>query len=893
MPTQSSSPECIVIRGARQHNLKNIDLEIPRNRFVVITGVSGSGKSSLAFDTLFAEGQRRYVEALSTYARQFLQKLEPPLVDEIQGLSPAIAIEQKGVSHNPRSTVGTLTEIYDHLRLLFTRFGTVHCPTCGKPIRSHTVAQMIEEMCEDWPEGSRMLVAAPLGSVKEKELPGVLRKLRRDGFARVRLDGKIHDLDPLPLPSRKPVHETEVIVDRLVLDASKTRRLADALELAANRGAGVVRAIRTDGAVKTFSEHFRCTVCGREMTEPSPNLFSFHHPAGACPRCKGVGYLGPLDPGGSKTGDVARSEEPDRTVEGASSPQMPRWRPGESDTPCPLCNGSRLNEAARSVKFGGLGIHETSALSVPRLRDWLSKLDFSPTQGQIAARPVEEILLRLKRMEELGLAYLAMDRAAVTLSGGEAQRIRLVHQIGRPLSGVLYVLDEPSIGLHPRDHQRLLDVLFRLRDAGNSLVVVEHDRETILQADYVVDMGPGAGVMGGEVVFAGTPGELLKHPVSLTGRYLSGEKRIPAPVRRRTPTRGSIRISGAAEHNLKGIAADFPLGCITCVTGVSGSGKSTLVLHTLYRALARRIYGSRVLPGSFEDLDNTEDLRRVILVDQAPIGRTPRSIPATYSGIFGLIRALFSRLPESQARGYGPNRFSFNARGGRCEVCKGEGVQRIEMYFLPDVYVTCPACLGSRYGTDVLEIRYKGRNIAQVLEMTFLEAAGFFENIPPLRHKFETFLEVGLGYLQLGQPATTLSGGEAQRVRLASELSRRGRGNALYILDEPTSGLHFEDIRRLLHVLQRLADLGHTIILIEHHPDVIGAADHVIDLGPEGGEEGGHVVARGTPEEVAMSERSHTGRWLRRLGLGITRGPEPSAPIGTCPGGRWVSSSGP
>jgi len=862
MPTHSSPPDLIVIRGARQHNLKNIDLAIPRNRFVVITGVSGSGKSSLAFDTLFAEGQRRYVEALSTYARQFLQRLEPPLVDEIQGLSPAIAIEQKGLSHNPRSTVGTLTEIYNYLRLLFTRFGTVFCPACKKPVLAHTIAQMLAEICEEWPAGSRIMVAAPLGSIEEKAMPGICRGLRRDGFARVRINGKIYDLDPLPLPPRRPAHEMEVLVDRLILSASKTRRLTDSLELAATKGAGTVSVIRTDGAVKFFSEHFRCITCGREMIEPSPGLFSFHHPSGACPRCRGIGYFdSSLKPKPKMKGEGT----PDDLEEEVFSSEQQPGGPSGGEIPCSLCMGGRLNEAARSVRLGGLGIHEASGLAVPAFRDWLKGLSFTPAQMQIAARPIEEMIRRLDHMEELGLAYLSIDRSANTLSGGEAQRVRLVHQTSGPLSGVLYVLDEPSIGLHPRDHQRLLNILFRLRDAGNSLVVVEHDSQTILQADYVVDMGPGAGILGGEVMFAGSPEELLKHSASLTGRYLSGEKRIPVPARRRTPDRGFIRISGATGRNLKGIAADFPIGCITCVTGVSGSGKSTLVLYTLYRALARRIYGSMAPPGPFDSLENAGDLRRIVLIDQSPIGRTPRSIPATCSGVFGLVRDLFSRLPEARARGYRANRFSFNAKGGRCEVCKGEGVQRIEMYFLPDVYVQCPACHGSRYGSDALEIRYKGRTVAQVLDMTFYEAADFFENIPSMRRKFETFLEVGLGYLKLGQPATTLSGGEAQRVRLASELSRKGRGNALYILDEPTTGLHFDDIQKLLHVLQRLADLGHTIIIIEHHPDVIKTADRVIDLGPEGGENGGCVVASGTPEEVALEEQSFTGTYLRKV----------------------------
>lgn len=853
----------IVIRGARQHNLKNIDLELPRNKFVVITGVSGSGKSSLAFDTLFAEGQRRYVEALSTYARQFLQRLEPPLVDEIHGLSPAIAIEQKGLPTNPRATIGTLTEIYDYLRLLYARLGTVHCPDCKIPVRAYTFTQMVAELLEDWPEGSRLLVVAPLGEVKQRELPGMLKKVRREGFARIRLDGTSYELDPPPQLPRRPRYKLDVVVDRVILSAAKTRRLTESLEVAAGLGAGTVVAVRLEGEEKLFSDRFRCLSCGREMREPSPSLFSFHHPSGACPTCHGLGCIAPPSPGDpdqqSAWIEGDRKEAEPLQFDSAGTPDAVC----QGENLCPSCGGARLNEAARSVFLGGLGIHESTRLAVPAFARWLKDLSFTPSRLKIAARPIEDMLLRLRHMEELGLGYLTLDRPGNTLSGGEAQRIRLAHQISRPLSGVLYVFDEPSIGLHPRDHQRLLDILFRLRDEGNTLIVVEHDRQTILQADYVVDMGPGAGVLGGEVIFAGGPEELSSHPTSLTGRYLSGRERIPVPSTRRNSTSVALRITGARGRNLKGITASFPLGRLTCVTGVSGSGKSTLVLNTLYRALAGRIYGSRATPSPFDEIENAEALRRVILIDQSPLGRTPRSIPATYSGLFGLVRDLFSRLPESRARGLGPSRFSFNAKGGRCEVCRGEGLQKIEMFFLPDVYVTCPACRGSRYSEDTLEILFKGLSVSDVLGLTFHEAAAFFENIPAMRRKLDMFLEVGLGYLRLGQPATTLSGGEAQRVKLASELSRRGRGDALYILDEPTTGLHFDDIRKLLHVLQRLVDAGHTAIVIEHHPDVIKTADYVIDLGPEGGEGGGAIVAAGTPEEIAANERSHTGRYLR------------------------------
>ena len=848
--------DLIRIYGARQHNLKNVDLDIPRLKFTVITGVSGSGKSSLAFDTLFAEGQRRYVEALSTYARQFLQNVGAPLVDNIEGLSPSIAIEQKGLPRNPRSTVGTLTEIHDHLRLLYARLGTIHCPDCSIPVRAHTIPQMVREIYDEWPEGSRLLVVSPLAEIKERELSGLLKRLRRDGFARIRLDGKVFELEPLPALPRRPAYRLEIVIDRLILRDRIDRRLTDSLELASGMGGGLAGVVRQDGVEKLFSARLRCASCGREFPEPFPGLFSFQHPSGMCLACKGLGVAGPED---DESVDTSRTgEDPLGTRQDRSDPYVP-------ESPCPLCGGARLNEIARSVRLGGLGIHELAALPVPGVRDWLEHLDLSPTRAQIAERPIREILRRLGNMDELGLAYLTLARSSHTLSGGEAQRIRLAHQTGSALSGILYVLDEPSIGLHPRDHRRLLSVLFRLRDTGNTVVVVEHDRETILRADYVVDMGPGAGTLGGEVVFNGSPEDLVKDTTSLTGLYLSGRKQIPIPARRHAFDRGSLVVAGARGHNLKGITVSFPLGCITCVTGVSGSGKSTLVLQTLYRALARDLYGSKAPPAPFDRIENAGTVRKVVLVDQAPIGRTPRSTPATYSGLFDLIRGLFSHLPESRARGYGPNRFSFNVRGGRCETCKGEGLQRIEMFFLPDVYVMCPACGGSRYNRETLDILFKGKSIAEILEMTVQEAAPIFESFPALRAKLDTLFEVGLGYLRLGQPATTLSGGEAQRVKLAAELSRKASGGTLYILDEPTTGLHFDDVQKLLHVLQRLADLGHTVITIEHHPDVIKTADYVIDLGPEGGDQGGEVVATGTPEEVAEVTSSYTGQYLKQV----------------------------
>ncbi len=856
----------IIIRGARQHNLKNVDLALPRNKFVVITGVSGSGKSSLAFDTLFSEGQRRYVEALSAYARQLLQRLSAPAVDEIVGLSPSIAIEQKGLPHNPRSTVGTLTEVNDYLRLLFARLATALCPSCGIEIRAYTIPRMVREISTTWPSGARLLIVAPLGRTAEKDLSGTLLKLRRDGFARIRMDGTVYDLDPLPLLPRRLEYAIEVIVDRIVLGEAKLRRLGDSLELAAGIGRGVAGVVNTGGGEKYFSENYRCLACGYEMPEPVPSLFSFHHPLGACPECGGSGLVRSEQPQrGRPSSRNRKSEKPDETENRGIHGRSCREPAASGERVCPSCGGSRLNRSARAFRLGGMGIDEVVRLPIPAVKDWLFRLDLSDTELQIAARPRQEIVNRVDCMSELGLSYLTLERPAHTLSGGEVQRTRLAHQISTALSGVLYVLDEPSIGLHPRDHQKLLDMLFRLRDAGNSVVVVEHDRQTILQADYLVDMGPGAGVNGGRVVFAGTPREILNHPESLTGQYLSGRKEIAVPPRRTPFSNGALRVVGAKGHNLKDISVSFPLGCLTCVTGVSGSGKSTLVLHTLHKALANMLYGSAFQPCPFEKLENAEAVHRVSLIDQSPLGRTPRSTPATYTGLFDQIRQIFSYLPESRARGYRPSRFSFNVKGGRCEACGGEGLQRIEMFFLPDVYITCPICNGSRYGADTLDILFKGHSIASVLDMTVSEAIALLENFPPLRRKLETLIEVGLGYIRLGQSATTLSGGEAQRVKLAAELSRQGSAKSLYILDEPTTGLHFDDIEKLLHVLQRLVDLGHTVILIEHHPDVVKTADFIIDLGPEGGNGGGYVIATGSPEEIARTECSHTGKYLREI----------------------------
>jgi excinuclease ABC subunit A len=854
----------IVIRGARQHNLKNIDVTLPRNRFVVITGVSGSGKSTLAFDTLFAEGQRRYLEALSTRSRQFLQRLDAPKIDTIEGLSPAIAVEQGNQLRSPRSTVGTLTEIHDFLRLLYARLGTCYCPACAIPIRAYTIPQMLEELEDLWPAGSRLLILGPVGVIGERELPGIIGRFRRDGFARIRLEDKIYELDPAPLIPRRARYKVEVVVDRLILVPDKTRRLTDALELAAQIGQGLIGALRLGGEERLFSESLKCLSCGRQIPEPTPSLFSFNHPLGACPSCKGSGFRD-YGSGGLPADDQEGSSD-GSTREAVSPTTRPRRRGlDEKASVCHHCNGSRVNEVARSVRLGDSAIHEICRLPLSVLRQWLVDLPLTATQKQLAAQAVGEILHRLRSLEDLGLAYLTLDRSAITLAGGEMQRVRLAHQLSAPLSGILYILDEPSVGLHPRDHQRLLDNLRQLRDQGNTLVVVEHDRETILQADYVIDMGPGAGTQGGEVLYSGPPEGLLQHPTSLTGLYLSGRRSIPVGRHRQPFAQGALTLAGASGQNLKGITVAFPLGCITCVTGVSGSGKTTLVIHTLYRALARQLYHNTRDPASFDHLENAAAVSKVILVDQSPLGRTPRSTPATYSGIFSAVRELFAQLPEAKMRGYGPKRFSFNVKGGRCESCKGEGTQNIEMFFLPDVSVTCPDCAGRRYNRETLQVQFKGHSIADILQMSVTEALGLFGNIPAIARGLGVLVEVGLGYLQLGQAGTTLSAGEAQRVKLAVELGRRNPAATLYLLDEPTTGLHFEDIQRLLHVLQRLVDQGHTVIMIEHHPDVIKTVDYVIDLGPEGGDKGGYLVATGTPEEIAREESSYTGRFLRQV----------------------------
>lgn len=945
------SKQQIIVRGARQHNLKNIDLVIPRDRLVVITGLSGSGKSSLAFDTIYAEGQRRYVESLSAYARQFLGQMDKPDVDYIEGLSPAIAIDQKSGSRNPRSTVGTVTEIYDYLRLLFARIGKPHCPKCGKPITQQTVQQIVDQVMA-LGEGTRVQLLAPVIRGKKGEHKKVIEDIRKEGFVRVRVNGEVHSVDEDISLERYKIHSIEIVVDRLVIRPGVENRLADSLELAMRRGEGIaiVNVVSGEnGQDLVFSEKFACPDCGVSFEELAPRMFSFNSPYGACPECAGLGTKEEIDP--ELVLDLDRSIVEggivpwERSWQGTRSdyfanrvmavckrfgidPSMPigrlpeeqqrillygagrerfryqyhnfagelvwhesyyegvvpylerRYREAHSEAareemeqfitarPCPACRGARLKPESLAVKVGGKSIMEVTAMSCSEAREFFERLSLTDREATIAKQILKEIRERLGFLVNVGLDYLTLDRAAGTLAGGEAQRIRLATQIGSSLVGVLYILDEPSIGLHQRDNKRLIDTLKRLRDLGNTVLVVEHDEETIRAADHIIDIGPGAGAEGGYVVASGTIDDIIACEKSITGQYLAGKRRILVPPRRRSPNGKSLLIKGAREHNLKNIDVEIPLGVFVCVTGVSGSGKSTLINEILHRKLAHELNRAAVKPGTHDAVLGIEHLDRVIDVDQSPIGRTPRSNPATYTGTFDLIRETFALTPEAKVRGYGPGRFSFNVKGGRCEACKGDGIIKIEMHFLPDVYVPCEVCRGKRYNRETLEIKYRGKSIADVLDMRVDEALEFFKNLPRIRRKLETLNDVGLGYIKLGQPATTLSGGEAQRVKLATELSRRSNGRTLYILDEPTTGLHFADIEKLLNVLGRLVDAGDTVIVIEHNLDVIKTADYIIDLGPEGGERGGTVVACGTPEEVARCERSYTGQFLRKV-LGI------------------------
>ena len=937
----------ISIRGAREHNLKNISLDLPREKLVVITGLSGSGKSSLAFDTIYAEGQRRYVESLAAYARQFLDMVQKPDVDHIEGLSPAISIEQKTTSRNPRSTVGTVTEIYDYMRLLFARVGVPYSPATGLPIESQTVSQMVDRVLT-LPEGTRLYLLAPIVRGRKGEFKRDFAELQKKGFQRVKVDGRFHEIADVPALDKNVKHDIDVVVDRVVVRPDGSARLADSFEtaLALADGIAVVEFADKEGERIIFSAKFACPVSGFTIEEIEPRLFSFNNPYGACPACDGLGtelffesdlvvpdenlslnrgaiapwartsatspyyqqtlealaraYRQPMtkpwkslpedfrnvvlygsgeDEINFTYDDGVRHYSTSKPFEGVITNIERRWRETESswvrdelsrfqsDQPCEACLGYRLKPQALAVKIGGLHIGRVSDMSIREACLWFETLPakLTPKQNEIAERILKEIRERLNFLNDVGLDYLTLARSSGTLSGGESQRIRLASQIGSGLTGVLYVLDEPSIGLHQRDNARLLETLDRLRDLGNSVIVVEHDEEAILTADHVVDMGPGAGIHGGEVVAQGTPEQVMAAPESLTGQYLTGFRQIPMPKERRKPTRGRrLTVIGARTNNLKNITVDIPLGLFTAVTGVSGGGKSTFLIETLYRAVARKLTNAREHPGDHDAVEGLEHLDKVIDIDQSPIGRTPRSNPATYTGAFTPIREWFAELPEAKVRGYKPGRFSFNVKGGRCEACQGDGVIKIEMHFLPDVYVTCDVCKGKRYDRETLEIKFKDKSIADVLDMTVEEAADLFKAVPSIRDKLETLKRVGLGYIHVGQQATTLSGGEAQRVKLSKELSRRATGRTLYILDEPTTGLHFHDVAKLLDVLHELVDQGNTVIVIEHHLEVIKTADWIVDLGPEGGDAGGHVVAVGTPEEIAATPQSYTGRYLKQ-----------------------------
>jgi excinuclease ABC subunit A len=831
----------IIIKGAREHNLKNIDVEIPRDKLVVITGLSGSGKSSLAFDTIYAEGQRRYVESLSAYARQFLEQMGKPDVDSIEGLSPAISIEQKSTSHNPRSTVGTVTEIYDYLRLLFARVGRPYCFQCGEEITAQTVQQMVDAIASV-PEGMKFQILAPIVRGRKGEYRKELLEMRKAGYVRARVDGKIVDLGEDVTLDKQKKHTIEIIVDRLVMKSGEAllRRLADSVETSVKLTGGLVGVLTDDGQTRLYSDRLACIKCGVSYPEVEPRIFSFNSPHGACPACDGIGYA--MTPDDQEEEDFTLLE------------------------PCTVCQGARLRPESLSIKLAKQSIAEVTRLSVRAAADFFLSLKFTDRELVIAHRILKEIRERLGFLVNVGLDYLTLDRAAATLSGGEGQRIRLATQIGSGLVGVLYILDEPSIGLHQRDNRRLLQTLLRLRDLGNTVVVVEHDAETMMAADHVLDMGPGAGSQGGHVIAQGTPQQIMGDPNSLTGQYLRGIQTVSVPQRHRKP-RGTLSVVGAQKHNLKNVTARIPMGLFTCVTGVSGSGKSTLVLEVLFHSLSQLLYHKKPKIDGCKDLRGVDGLDKVIDIDQSPIGRTPRSNPATYTGLFGYIRDLYSNLPESRVRGYKPGRYSFNVKGGRCEACQGDGLIKIEMHFLPDVYVTCEVCKGQRYNRETMEILHKGKSIADVLNMTVDDALEFFEHIPLIKTKLQTLHDVGLHYVKLGQSATTLSGGEAQRVKLSRELSKRATGRTMYILDEPTTGLHFADVQRLLDVLDRLVEAGNTVLVIEHNLDVIKNADWIIDLGPEGGDRGGEIVAEGPPREIAKAKRSYTGQVLKEAGV--------------------------
>jgi excinuclease ABC subunit A len=833
--------EFIIIKGAREHNLKNIDLSIPREAITVITGPSGSGKSSLAIDTIYAEGQRRYVESLSAYARQFIEQLNKPDVDYIEGLSPSIAINQKTVSRSPRSTVGTITEIYDYMRVLYTRIGKQNCYNCGSMIKKQDPADIINSVMS-LPQGSRIQILAPIVRDRKGEYRKELQEMRREGFIRARIDNEIKDLTQDISLNKHKRHTIEIIIDRLIIKPGVDRQLNDAIRSALNYSDVVVINLIKDNKDILFSKTAVCSHCGISYPEINPMFFSFNSKHGACPRCNGLGFEN-LDDKMTQLREV--------------SPELSEYKY------CKLCNGTRLRKEVLSITVQGVNISEFAHKSVKDALLFIRELQLTEREQTISSRVLKEVTDRLYFLARVGLGYLTIDRSSLTLSGGEAQRIRLATQLGSSLTGVLYILDEPSIGMHPRDCRKLLESLSAIRDAGNTVIVVEHDEETIRWSDYIVDMGPGAGTRGGWVVASGTPAEIEKNENSVTGQYLCGSMSIDMPYQRRTP-KDFMKIIGAREFNLKNIDVGIPLGTFTCVTGVSGSGKSTLIIEILYKALSRHLYGSKLIPGKYKEITGMDKIERIISVDQSPLGKTPRSNPATYTGAFTFIREIFAQVVDSQIRGYGASRFSFNLSGGRCGACNGDGLIKVEMHFLPDVYIPCDTCKGKRYNKETLEIRYKGKNIAEVLDMTISEALQFFSAIPPIRQKLEVLEDVGLGYIQLGQPASTLSGGEAQRIRLSRELGKRSKGNTLYILDEPTTGLHFADIQRLLQVIGSLVDSGNTVIVIEHNLDVIKSADYIIDIGPGGGDEGGFVVAEGTPEEVSLNPGSYTGTFLRK-----------------------------
>ena len=944
MAKKTDTRQYIKIRGANEHNLKNIDVDIPRNELVVLTGLSGSGKSSLAFDTIYAEGQRRYMESLSSYARQFLGQMEKPNVESIEGLSPAISIDQKSTNRNPRSTVGTVTEVYDYFRLLYARIGIPHCPKCGKEIKKQTVDQMVDQIME-LPEGTKIQLLAPVVRGRKGRHEKLFERAKKSGYVRVRVDGNMYELtEEIPL-DKNIKHNIEIVVDRLVVKPGIEKRLTDSVENVLNLAEGLLTVDVIGGEPINFSQSFSCPDCGISIEEIEPRSFSFNNPFGACPECYGLGYKMEFDIGlmipdpslsisqgaitvmgwqsctdkGSFTRAILEAlckeyhfsldtpfeeypkEIKDILIHGTNGKEVKvhyvgqrgegfydvafegliknverRYRETSSETmkaeyetfmritPCHACGGQRLKKSALAVTVGDKNIAEVTALSIEKLQEFLNGLELTKTQELIGGQILKEIKARIGFLMDVGLDYLTLARATGSLSGGEAQRIRLATQIGSGLVGVAYILDEPSIGLHQRDNDKLLKTLKHLRDLGNTLIVVEHDEDTMLEADYIVDIGPEAGEHGGEVVAVGTAKEIMKNKRSITGAYLSGRIKIPVPEVRKKPT-GWLKVVGAAENNLKNIDVEIPLGVMTCVTGVSGSGKSSLINEILYKRLARELNHARTIPGKHKRIEGMEQLDKVIDIDQSPIGRTPRSNPATYTGVFDLIRDLFAATPDAKARGYKKGRFSFNVKGGRCEACSGDGILKIEMHFLPDVYVPCEVCEGKRYNRETLEVKYKGKSIYDVLNMTVEEAMHFFENVPSIRRKMETLYDVGLSYIRLGQPSTTLSGGEAQRIKLATELSKRSTGKTVYILDEPTTGLHFADVHKLTEILQRLASDGNTVIVIEHNLDVIKTADYIIDIGPEGGDKGGTVVAKGTPEEIAANPKSYTGKYINTM----------------------------